>query len=184
MQRSGGVLTQKLSWRWCFWIDLPIGGAALLAMTLLLPNTTMGSDDKKQTWRETLKQLDPVGFALLESSLAALLIALNWGGITYPWHNERIIALFVVFGVVFAVLMVQQFIKGESGILPLHVLSKRDVWAGFCFSICLTSSLNILEYYAPSYFQAARGFSPLRSGYMMFPCLLGTLAGFLVQGVG
>ena len=165
---------------------MPIAGASLIAMAVLLPDSPPKHDesDTDRTWRTTLSKLDIVGVVLLSSALTALFVALNWAGIVYPWNDPIIIALLVVFGILTALLAVQQYIKGDNGIMPGRLLKNRNVFAGIIYAICSSSTLSILEYYAPTYFQAVHGYSPSRSGYMMFPCLIGTLIGFLVQGSG
>ncbi len=128
--------------------------------------------------------MDITGSLVFVPSLAALFIALNWGGVTYSWNNPRIIALFVVFAVLFAAFILDQILKGDSAMLPLRVLKDRNVIAGAAFSVCVASSLSIEEYYAPTFFQAVLDYSPARSGYFMFPCLIGNLVAMLVQGAG
>nr|OQO21331.1 hypothetical protein B0A51_11142 [Rachicladosporium sp. CCFEE 5018] len=79
---------------------------------------------------------------------------------------------------------VHQSLQKAEGILPWRVIRDRNVAAAIIFSIGLVSSLTILEYYAPAYFQAVHGYTAARSGYMILPSLIGTLIGLAVQGPG
>ncbi|GAM91520.1 hypothetical protein ANO11243_095720 [Dothideomycetidae sp. 11243] len=183
----GGAITQHISWRWVFWINLPISGAAVIGMIFLLPNNTnkrIPSKDPARTWKQTLIILDLPGSILLIGFLAALLMALNWAGIKYAWSDPRIIALFVVAGVTFVALIVMQIRLEGKGVLPLKVMSTRDMSAGIWFSVCLISVMFIQEYYSPIFFQTVLGYSATHSGYMLLPCLVGTLLGISLQGAG
>lgn len=151
-------------------------------MIFFLPETS--KDRPHLTWTEILRQLDLTGTLVFVPALAALFIALNWGGIVYSWSNPKVIACFAVFGFLLIIFAVDQVVKGDNAILPLRVLKDRNVYAGALYSVCLASSLSITEYYAPTFFQAVLGYSPARSGYMMFPCLVGTTLAFVVQGPG
>ncbi|OQN96558.1 hypothetical protein B0A48_16988 [Cryoendolithus antarcticus] len=180
----GGVITQYLTWRWCFWISLPLGCCALIAMVFLLPEVSTYNANERPGLKATLQQLDLIGTTLLSGSLTVFFLALNWAGVTYAWSSARIIALLAVSGVLLVVLGVHQSLQKAEGILPWRVIRDRNVAAAIIFSIGLVSSLTILEYYAPAYFQAVHGYTAARSGYMMLPSLIGTLIGLAVQGPG
>lgn len=180
-------MTQHLSWRWVFWINLPVGGLAFFGLFFFLPDTRIPKVDEeagRKTWLQTLKDLDIPGTVLLSGCLSSLFIAFNWAGITYSWSDPKIIALLVVAGVLCTIFVTTQIRMGGAGILPTKVARDRNVIAACLFSICLPSIMGVQEYYAPTYFQAVRGYSPSVSGYLMFPCLVGTIIGLTVQGPG
>lgn len=154
----------------------------MLMLFFFLPETSKITE--KLSWKEALRKMDITGTLVLVPGLAALFIALNWGGITYSWSDSRIIALFVVFALLLVAFVVDQVVKGDNAILPLRVLKDRNVYAGAIFSTCVASTLSIQEYYAPTYFQAVLGYSPARSGIMMLPVLIGNIIALVVQGVG
>lgn len=179
------MLTQYLSWHWCFWINVPTCGAAQIALFFLLPNVTKkGEDATRISWKEQIEALDLTSTLLIIPAMATLFTALNWAGITYPWSNYRIITLLVVSGVLVICFIVNQIIRGDKAVVPPRIAKTRNVYAGSIFIATAISSLGILEYYAPTYFQAVLGYSPARAGYMMTPCLIGTLVGVFLQGIG
>ena len=94
----GGYLT-SVTWRWCFWLNVPIGLLSLVLLVLLTPKSSP-PDKRADTWRGKIGQLDPLGFVLIGSSSICLLFAIQWGGVRYTWNDGRIVALFLVFGVV------------------------------------------------------------------------------------
>ncbi|KAK6436939.1 hypothetical protein LTR95_006872 [Oleoguttula sp. CCFEE 5521] len=153
-------------------------------MVFLLPEVSTYKAHERPGLKATLQQIDLIGTTLLSGSLTAFFLALNWAGVTYAWSSSRIIALLAVTGVLLVVLGVHQFLQKAEGILPWRVIRDRNVSAAIIFSIGLVSSLTILEYYAPAYFQAVHGYTAARSGYMMLPSLIGTLIGLAVQGPG
>ncbi|GAM88210.1 hypothetical protein ANO11243_062410 [Dothideomycetidae sp. 11243] len=179
----GGVLTQRLSWRWCFWIALPIGGITLpaIAFTLDVPRE---QDATKYTWKEIIIQLDPVGNLIFVPSMTCLFIALSWAGTKYSWSDPKVIGLLVTFAVLSVIFILDQRRKGDDAILPMRILKQRTVIAALIFSVCCNSSLEVIEYYMPTYFQIVRGYPPAKSGLMMLPVIGGGMAGMLLFGSG
>ncbi|KAG7001509.1 MFS-type transporter cdmB [Physcia stellaris] len=84
----GGVLTDQASWRWCFWINLPFGGVALLTVFFFFKNPERAHTG--MTLKQKLNQIDIGGAFLLICGIVCLLLALQWGGTTYPWHDSKV----------------------------------------------------------------------------------------------
>ena len=84
----GGVLTDRASWRWCFWINLPVGGVALLTVAVFFKNPER--KHAEMSFKEKLRQMDLLGAFLLTCGVVCLLLALQWGGSTYPWHDSKV----------------------------------------------------------------------------------------------
>lgn len=165
-----------------FYINLPIGAVTILVLILALklPNPPLSS---ATGLTQKLNQLDPIGTFLFLPGVICLLLALQWGGTTYPWSNPRIITLLVLFGVLMALFVaVQLGHKDSGGLLPLSLLKQRSLASGTVFSACVGGSLLLLVYYLPIWFQAVKGVSAVKSGVDIIPVLLGLFVASLLAG--
>lgn len=136
-------------------INLPIGALSLAAMFFLFSDPRTRQEDDL-TLTQKIRELDLVSNFLFIPSLTALFIALSWAGTKYPWSDGKVIALFVVFGVLFAAFIFNQHRRGDSAVLPFRIIKHRNVIAGFIFTTCTNSMTNVLEWYLPTYYQIVR----------------------------
>ncbi|KAK5123674.1 hypothetical protein LTR85_002310 [Meristemomyces frigidus] len=178
----GGAFTTNASWRWCFFINLPIGGVAMLIILLILKPTP--AQEGGLTIRQQLGRLDLLGELCLIPCVICLLLALQTGGATYAWSDLRIIALFVLFGILLIAFILVQVFMQETATIPASVIKNRSIIAGTWFMFCLASCMMSLVYYIPIWFQAIKGTSAVKSGINTIPMILALVMGSIAAGVG
>jgi MFS family permease len=142
----GGVLTDKLSWRWCFWISLPLGAITLVVVGFLFENPRV-NPNLSLPLKAKLARLDLLGTAIFVPSITALLLALQWGGSKYGWANARIIILLATFTALIGIFGWLQHRKGDSATLPTRIIMRRSILCGAWFSFCTNASLSVVDYY-------------------------------------
>ncbi|PYH99749.1 MFS general substrate transporter [Aspergillus ellipticus CBS 707.79] len=178
----GGAFTDGPSWRWCFYINLPIGAVTVVVVILILhlPKTTPTGKSVLQR----IANLDVIGVTLLLPALVCLLLALQWGGITYTWGNSKIIGLLVGFGSILVAFVVSQIWLNEKATLPPRIMKMRTTMALACYSFTFGGAYNLLMYYLPIYFQSVRNFSAVRSGIDILPFLIAQAISSIGVGAG
>ncbi|KUJ12632.1 MFS multidrug transporter [Mollisia scopiformis] len=180
----GGVLTQYTTWRWCFFINLPIG--AVVAGILLLiqvPTRLAGKVPLTATFRSIFHVFDIGGFLLFAPSIIMCLLALEWGGSTYPWDSAKIIGLFCGAAGNFALFLYWEHRKGEGAMIPLAMFKNRIVWTSVVVAFFLGATMLITSYYMAIYFQAVRGRSPTMSGVDVVVGIVTTLICAVGSGI-
>lgn len=174
----GGAFTQLVSWRWCFWINLPVCGIAFVLLLLLLdvhnPHTKLGEGVMAVDWFGT--------FSILAVTLL-ILLGLDFGGATFPWDSPKVICL-----IVFGTLMIGFFLFSEKRLAkyPLIPLSMFKNWSNNAtFLVAFAHSMVSIaaEYYLPLYFQSVKQASPLRSGILILPMMVTEAAVDIMVGV-
>lgn len=138
----GGVITDTISWRWCFYINLPLGAITFVLVCLFYQDPVIGPLSSL-ILQEKVKKLDLLGTAVFVPSITFLLLALQWGGSTYGWGNARIVVLFAVFGLLFVWL---QWRAGDDALLPPRIMRQRSILAGIWFVFCNSSSLSVIDF--------------------------------------
>ncbi|KAF5976071.1 major facilitator (MFS1) transporter [Fusarium coicis] len=166
----GGGLTDGASWRWCFYINLPIGGLAILVI-LFTFKTPAGVKVVDATLREKLLQMDFIGTALVMGASLSLLLALQYGGVTRAWNSSVVIGLLVGFVLMIIALIVVEIWLGERAMLTPRLILQRTVWVNALWSFFFAGSYFITLYYLPIYFQSIDNQSPIGSGVRNIPLI-------------
>ena len=174
----GGAFTQKVSWRWCFYINLPLDGLAFAILLFFLDIKT-----PRTPVLEGLKAIDWVGSIAVVGATLMFLFGLQYGGETAPWDSAEVICL-IVFGIVlFALFLVWEWKFAVFPLMPLGLFHKRTNIATltvvFIHGIVFISG----SYYLPVYFQAIRGATPILSGVYLLPTALALAFGSIGTGI-
>ncbi|KAL8934498.1 MAG: hypothetical protein Q9216_005883 [Gyalolechia sp. 2 TL-2023] len=178
----GGVFTAHTTWRWCFWINLPIGVLVLFLLTIFLKvNNTMNANQKLPL-KVKLGHMDPLGCVVFLGAICCLLLALQWGGQSRPWRSAMIIglllgssALLVLFGFI-------QWRLGEKATIPLRILRQRSILAGAATLFFLGAALNADSFHIPFWFQAVQGVDAMTSGIRLIPLFIPQMVSLIVVG--
>ncbi|KKZ64784.1 hypothetical protein EMCG_09325 [[Emmonsia] crescens] len=181
----GGVFTDKISWRWCFYINLPIGAvaSAIVFFFLNMPKGNRESGLASISLGKKMLHLDPFGMLCFFPSMICLLLVLQWGGTTYAWNSVRIIILLVVFVLLILGFMGLEVWNKEYASVPSRIAVQRSMLAGFYYTICTGGHMLVMLYYLPIWFQAIKGVSAVTSGFMILPIMISLVIGGIVAGV-
>ncbi|KAE8144417.1 major facilitator superfamily-domain-containing protein [Aspergillus avenaceus] len=182
----GGLFTQFVSWRWCFWIDLPV---ALMVLVLVVVSGEIADGEGWFGFRELWASVDVVGLVLFAGGVVMLLLGLYFGGVVYPWENARVIGCFCGAGVVLLVWGLWNWKKGDEGVVPGSVVRVRKVWTACLTGALVFGSWVLGVWFLSVYFQGVQGMSPLESGVMLLPNILAQVffswvAGWLIKHIG
>ncbi|TPX23997.1 hypothetical protein DIZ76_013340 [Coccidioides immitis] len=165
----GGLIVQHTSWRWVFYLNLPIGGAALVLLVLFLKVKYK----KEDTLATRLSNIDWIGTGVFVGSVVSILISLSWAGALYPWSSYRIIVPLVIG---FVGLIGFLFFEGSrfcvDPTMPLHLFSNRTSLTAFILTFLHSITTIWAIYFLPVYFQGVLISTPGRSGVQLLPTIL------------
>jgi MFS family permease len=176
----GGAIVQNSSWRWIFWINLPIAGTSLILLVAFLHV----SYDRTQSISHKLRRIDYIGNALLVASVTAVLLALTYGGTLHPWSSWRILLpLILGFVGLGAFYLYQLSTWCRDPMVPPHLLANRTSTAAFYLTFVHALFSFWIIYFLPIYFQGVLASNPIRSGVLLLPTVVTIVSGGLVSGL-
>nr|CAG8993152.1 Efflux pump [Penicillium sclerotiorum] len=178
----GGAFTSNVSWRWCFYINLPLG--ALVGICLLLNNVPEAETKPPvmSVFGTAIKSLDLFGFVLIAPAAIMFMLALEWGGSKYAWDDSVVIGLFVGAAVTFAIFLAWEYRQGDEAMIPFAMLRSPVVRAAAMTQFFSLGSTLVADYYLAIFFQAIQNDSALMSGVHMLPTTLGMVVFTIVTG--
>ncbi|MHB8439376.1 MAG: MDR family MFS transporter [Acidimicrobiales bacterium] len=168
---AGGLITEHLSWRWVFYINMPIGVVALVVTSTVL----------RLPFRRNPHRIDYIGAGLLVGGVSALLLVTVWGGSEYPWGSAPIISTAIA-GAALVSVFVWWERRASEPLLPPHLfrIDIFNVSGGLCFLQSMAMFGAVV--YIPFYLQLAHGVSVVASGLLLTPLMAGLLVMSVMSG--
>jgi EmrB/QacA subfamily drug resistance transporter len=175
----GGLLVEHASWRWVFYINLPVGIVAVAGLRLSLPAPAAGRHDQP---------LDLAGGGLLATATVAFMLACIWGGDRYAWTSPEILGLFAGATVLAAALVARER-RAADPVVPFDLLGTRTVAVASVALFLTTASLFAINVFVPLYLQVTTGATPTEAGLLLVPMMIGitvstNLAGRAISRTG
>ena len=168
----GGWLTDSISWRWVFWINLPLGVVAWIACLFVL----------KLPKHELAAKIDWLGLTLMDAGAVAIVLLATWGGSQYDWLSWQIIGLGVITVVAWGLLpFVERRI--EDPVLPLELFRNRTFVVSTIIGMLAMGAMFGVLAYLPTYMQMTYGYSATVSGLLLIPMTIGILLASTVTGL-
>jgi EmrB/QacA subfamily drug resistance transporter len=167
----GGFLTDNLSWRWIFLVNIPIGMVAMVITTAVLPPSR----------RRTDVRIDWVGSALLAAGISTLVLLTSWAGVQYAWGSPVIIGLgvtTVLLGVAFV--FVER--RVEEPAMPLHLFRIRTLVLSCVILAIVALAMFGAIAYLPTLLQIANGVSAANAGLLLVPLMFGVFGSSIIAG--
>ncbi|KAL5418675.1 hypothetical protein PMIN04_007235 [Paraphaeosphaeria minitans] len=183
----GGALTEHATWRWCFYMNLPIGAVTATMLALIhIPEPNPKAAYSLALFKDLiLHKLDLPGFALFAPACIMLLLAIQFGGEgSHSWKSPTVIGQFVGAGVMAIVFIAWEARIGDRAMIPGSLFKNRIVLACIGQTIGLGVCVFVGSLWIPTYFQSVKGAGPTESGVNVLPQILSQLLFAIVSGAG
>ncbi|RYC84869.1 hypothetical protein BFJ63_vAg12236 [Fusarium oxysporum f. sp. narcissi] len=180
---GGAFAASSATWRWGFYINLPIGAVFAPAYFLLFPST---DPNPTKTLAEKLLLVDWINAVIFLAGSACLTVALTFGGVVYSFHSGTIIALWTVTGVLLVAFIVllklHPLVSKENRLYPLHFF-KKWILINMQLQVFLSSGIILaMTYFVPLYFQFIKGDGALEAGVRLLPLIMFMVAVSILNG--
>ncbi|KAI0764529.1 iron permease [Trametes elegans] len=175
----GGAIAQHTTWRWLFYINLPLCGIAFAIVLVFLRLRK----PKVDSYSAAFKAMDWVGNGIIIGSATSCIIALTWAGVKYPWSSAQVLAPLIIGLVGLPAALAYDAYFASHPVIPTAVLSNRTSVAGYVGSFFHGLVVNSVAFYLPAYFQSAKTAPPLLAGLYIFPAAICLSPSAIVQGI-
>lgn len=167
----GGFFTDSLSWRWIFYINIPIG---LIALWLVITRLHLPVNKLK-------RKIDYLGASLLSVAVVSTILVSVWAGVSYDWISWQILGM-IAAALIFAALFIWNERRAAEPIIPLKIFKNDIMTVSTLLSFVTGIALFATILYVPMYLQIVRGYSPTESGLMLLPMVIGMFVASLTTG--
>ncbi|KAJ6557902.1 major facilitator superfamily domain-containing protein [Mycena capillaripes] len=174
----GGALAEKVGWRWCFWVTIPVSFVATCVVVFILPLKPVQGEI-----RSKLLAVDYVGTLLTLSGCTLLMLPLIWGGVTFPWKSSIVLAPLLSGFVVVAIFCFWEWKGARLPIVPMYIFRHSTVTGVFVCMFVNGFVFFSTLYYLPQFFQVALGYNPLHAGLFLIPLLVLQIVASWISGM-
>ncbi|KAM7203150.1 MFS general substrate transporter [Naviculisporaceae sp. PSN 640] len=170
----GGAFTDsRLTWRWCFWINLPFGAVAFGAVAVILKVPKgVQKNHEGMSLKERIWKLDLLGASVFIPGIVCLLLALQWGGVEYAWSDSKVWGCLLGFVLIMVCFVGTQVWRGDEATIPPRIIKQRTILSAALFICFLSMGIYAHFYFLPFYFQVVKGTSAVDSGIRTVPYIV------------
>jgi EmrB/QacA subfamily drug resistance transporter len=176
----GGWITDSASWRWVFYVNLPVGALALLILTTWLPAAISLRSTAYRGWA-AVRRIDIPGALTAAGATVCLLLGLTWGGVTYPWGSEQVVGLLIAAGVLYLAFLIAERLLSEP-LLPLDLFRNQVFAASGLLALAGGMVVYAMIFYLPLFLQGVLGQTATTSGTRLAPLFVPVAIGAVLGG--
>ncbi|GJE91548.1 MFS drug transporter [Phanerochaete sordida] len=180
----GGVFASHVTWRWIFWLTLPMTVVSAIMVWFFMPLKPVEGD-----WRVKVRRVDWLGVALILASSTLIVLSLTWAGSEYSWDSPHVLVTLILGLAIAAAFVVWEWKGPRFPLLPLRIF-KNSIVVGAAITQFINGFLTMVQvFYLPTFYQMAYGYSPTKSGAMLLPLTVvqtftSTFSGLIVTWTG
>ncbi|EJT71504.1 hypothetical protein GGTG_10761 [Gaeumannomyces tritici R3-111a-1] len=177
----GGVFSGEVTWRWAFYINLPVGAISVILLVVFF-HTPAAVKPVPIDPLGLLLSLDVLGIVLSLAFSTCFTIGMQLGGVAEPWSSPKVVGMLVASAVLAIAFCLDQWLCGERSLIVPRLIKQRTI-AALCLFIFFLNATNLsILYSLPQYFQVINGVSPTMSGIRNLPMIFTTALGSMLSG--